>query len=407
MIPKSLSATSLHVASMCMDRWNAEYMQRARGMGNSAADTGSAVHGGFEKYVEAVYINKTHKPNFELLNTFYQMSYVQVFGTTDMDTAEFKDGYELIKKWYARTDLSGRQVVSVERRKQTPIPYNHPDGAVHSCDICAPHKSKYAPGTCFIPFTYIIDRLDLLDEGMYEVVDYKSQRIPFSPEEFEGKIQVRAYALMVQIEHPDAQRVKVTLDFLRHEPVSVWFTREDNIQFWKWLTTETQRIVDTKPIEIKPTLNPECMYCVKKVTCKLIQSNIAVGGIHSLDPDEKVDLKFQLENQKKAIGYILQELDDSLLRLAAESETLDWDTTDGKYTASVTVGRRRAFDSNAAAQIMGPELFAQMGSMTLGNLEKIIKDTSVPKEVRDQLSQLIYKTNGNPGLKIKPKQKGF
>ena len=53
---------------------------------------------------------------------------------------------------------------------------------------------------------------------------------------------------------------------------------------------------------------------------------------------------------------------------------------------------------------MGPELFAQMGSMTLGNLEKIIKDKSLPREMRDQLQGLISWTNGNLQLKVKPKK---
>jgi uncharacterized protein (UPF0147 family) len=54
---------------------------------------------------------------------------------------------------------------------------------------------------------------------------------------------------------------------------------------------------------------------------------------------------------------------------------------------------------------MGPELFAQMGNMTLGNLEKIIKDESIPKEVRDQLQSIITWDTGNLQLKVKPKSK--
>lgn len=407
-IPKTLSASSLQVAALCMDRWNAEYMTYARGHSNSAADVGTTCHGGLEMYVEAVYINKTHEPSFDLLVTYYQMAYVQTFGTADMDTDEYNDGYDLIKKWYTRTDLSDREVISVETKKRLPIPFNHPDGPTHKCEKCvdliaAKPAGAYAPGTCFVLFTYIIDRLDKTGDTTFEVVDYKSVRVPIQPEDLENKLQARAYALAIQIEYPDATEIRVTFDLLRHERVSMLFKREDNIKFWNFLTSETQRIVDIDPKDIKPTLNPECGYCVKKATCPMIQKNIAVGGIHSLSSDEWPDMKFRLDAQIKAAKLLSDELADMMYEYAATNDELNWTTADDSYQVDISAGRSRSFDAYQAAQIMGPELFAQMGKMTLGNLEKLIKDTSLDEDMRKQLKDLIYYENGNLRLNIKKK----
>jgi len=395
MIPKTLSASSLQVAALCMDRWKAEYVDRIPSESNSAADVGTAVHGGLEEFVKAVFILKTHAhlsraQQKDYLITLYQMSYVQTFGTTDFETDTYKDGLDLTERWFKRTDLGTKEMVGVESaelKETIKVPYNHPDGTVHE-----------------VPFNYIMDRVDQIEDTIWEVVDYKSIRVPITPDDLEGKVQARAYALAIQIKHPEATKVKVTFDLLRHEPVSIWFSRDDNIAFWRFLCSETQRIIDLKVEDVRPKLNPECGFCVKKFSCKLMQENIAGGGVNSLDVNESIDMISKLQAQMKANKRIIEDLEDRVMRHAAENEILEWVTDNGEHQVEIGVGRRRAFPANQAAEVMGPELFAQMGSMTLGNLEKIIKDESLDAEMRMKLQELITWTNGNLQLKIKPKK---
>lgn len=94
------------------------------------------------------------------------------------------------------------------------------------------------------------------------------------------------------------------------------------------------------------------------------------------------------------------------MRHAAENDLLEWETEDGSTVVEIgmTSGRRQ-FDARQAAEIMGPELFATMGSMTLGNLEKIIKDESLEPDMRNRLKGLISKGNGNLKAYVKPKKK--
>lgn len=405
----------MQVAQLCMDRWNAEYMNRAGGFSNSAADVGTAFHGGAELFVKAVFVDKTHaglsRPEQkELLITFYTMSYVQTFGTADTETEEYKDGFDLTMKWFARTDLgvkisSGGMlcVESTELKETIPVPFNHPDGTAHGvCDKCV---GKNTPGVCYVDFNYIMDRVDQIGETEWEVVDYKTVRVPIQPGDLEFKFQARAYALAIQIKHPECTLVTVTFDLIRHEPVSLDFTRDDNIAFWRFLCDEVQRIVDTKVESIRPNLNPECGYCVKKFSCPIMTRNIENGGIHSVEIDGAVVLAVKLKEQMKANKLIVEALEDKIMRHAAATDDLQWITGDEAYEVEIGVGRRRAFPAHKAAEIMGGELFAQMGSMTLGNLEKLIKDESLDAGMRQQLKDLISWTNGNLQVSIKPKKK--
>jgi hypothetical protein len=394
-IPRTISASSLQVAELCMDRWVAEYLDRTPDMSNVAADTGTAVHGALEKFVEAVYVDRSHEDlsrpqQKELLITLYQMSYVETFQTVDMETPHFKDGYDLTMKWFARTDLSEKDMMyveSVERKETIMVPFNHPDGSRGE-----------------VPFNYLMDRVDRIGETHWEVVDYKTVRVPIQPDDLETKIQARAYALALQIKHPEATRITVTFDLLRHEKVSMHFNRDDNIAFWHFLCNTLQRIIDTDRADVKPTLNPECGFCVKKYSCNLVQSNIAGGGIHSLDIDQSVNLLAQLKDQVKASERIINDLQDRIMMHAAQSEMLEWETENGAHLVEITASRRRTVSAIRAAEIMGPELFAQVGNVTIGNLEKIIKDESIDPDVRKQLSSLFEWQSGSPTVKIKPKK---
>ena len=378
-----------------MVRWKAEYIDRAANMSNDAADVGTACHAALETFVKQMFIDKVlgdiaRTQQKEILVGLYQVGFVQTFGHTDFDSDVYKDGLELVEKWFKRTDLAKKSMLhveSVELKETIEVPYYLPDGTRQ-----------------YLKFNYIMDRVDQIEETVWEVVDYKSIRVPLQPQDLENKIQARAYALAIQIKHPEATRVIVTFDQLRWEPISFTFTRDDNIAFWKFLCNETQRIVNTSETEIRPKLNPECGFCVKKFTCKLMQSNVAAGGIHSLSIEQAVDTVAQLQAQMKANKRMIEDLEEQIMRHAAEAQTLEWVTDDGAYEVEIASGRKRVFPADRAAKIMGPELFAQMGNMTLGNLEKIIKDESLDAGMRQELKDLISFTQGNLGVKIKPKK---
>lgn len=404
MIPKTLSASSLQVAALCMDRWKAEYLDRGNAPDNPAALIGTACHYALEKFVEHYFILKKNPEHHggnraeqaENLLNFYKQGYMLTFGSADFSTEEYEDGLRLVKRWLDRNDLDIKRMIGVEsteKKESVDIPYGPPN----------PQTGERAT----IPFNYIMDRVDQIDETVWEVVDYKSVRVPIQPQDLEHKIQARAYSLAIQIKHPEATKIIVTFDLLRHEPVSIVFNRDDNIKFWHFLVRETQRIVDLQEEDIRPNLNSDCGFCIKKFSCELLQSNIEPGGINSLSIDQSVNLIQKLKDQSKANTRIIAELEERVLRWAASNDSLEWVTSNDAYDVEVGVSRRRTFPANRAADIMGPELFATMGSMTLGNLEKIIRDESLDPRMRQELEDLISWTNGNVNLKIKPKAKGL
>lgn len=382
MKPRSLSASALQVAEMCLARYHAENILRTERPANSAATLGTTVHSALEIYVTKVYIEKTREPDLEFLLDLFSMFFARNFGTFDQDSDDYRDGIDMLKRWFGRTDLSDRTVISVEKKT--------------SFDV----KTTIGP----IPFNYIWDRFDQLGEKEFEVVDYKTIRLPVSPEDLKKKIQARCYGLAAQIQRPDAERIWVRFDLLRHESVATVFTRQDNIATWNYLKRSAERIIEASDKDLLETLNAECCWCVRKTSCKALQSNLTGGGVLRFGSAlEVVDLRAKLEYQRKAVEYAIKEIDEVVLKEAAETDTLEFESETSKL--EIGWSTRRQVDPERVLPICGRDLFHKYGGdlMTYTQFNKLLKDSAVGPEMKRKLQSLVYSKSGTPVVKVVPK----
>ena len=374
-----MSASALQTASLCMRRYEAEYIQYGRGMQHVAASIGTAVHGALEDYVRLVYIDKKADPELSLLLEKYHSSYEFTFKSSDRKREEYVDGAQLLETWWNRTDFTGRQVLTVETKNRYPIPLS--DGTE-------------------LPFSYIFDRHDLLDDGDHEIVDYKTNRFPIAPQELKNKIQARMYGLITQIHYPDVRRVWVKFDMLRHpQPTTVMFSKQDNLDTWNWLVEEIARILGT-PAHPKPTLNPECGYCVLKTRCPVLLDNVKVGGIFSLSDEELVDRRVELAAQAKAAAAALEEVDSVLGPKLRPGNGADLVIEGSKYRAFVTAQQRRAVDAEMVARA-APEVYpdyVKPSKITMGDFDKMLKDERVTPDQKKILRSLVRKVSSVPAI---------
>ena len=379
MIPSSLSATSILVSEACMMRWKAENFLRTPRMTNEPAGVGSSVHFALEKHVQAVYLDGiTGWDDVKYLNNMYVLGYMETFGTTDTDTDHFADGAAIVASWYDRnkTGLENK-VLSVESKENFPI--------------------KTSAGE--IPFNFIWDRCDQKEEGVYEVVDYKTIRARINPADLKLKIQPRAYGLAAQIKWPDAKRIWVSFDMLRHgETVGVSFTREDNINTWKYLKRAAERIIATDEDDTPATVNEECKWCILKATCPELGRMRAVGTVASMDVQEIVERKWELDQQMLAMKYAQDELDAALCKEAEARDEYEFGV--GEYTVKLTSRPTRKPNSHAIIRIVGEELAMQYGNMTVTNVEKMIKQEKLPPDMVAKIRAEMPTSWSEPRAKV-------
>lgn len=380
--PKSFSASALLVAEQCLARYAAENLEYGRGIQNNAAMTGTSVHWALEEFVEKTVRSQQAEYSLKTLLAFFDLGFMQTFGTSDLSGPEYEDGKQILTGWFPRQDFTGVTVLSCEVKQSFPIPTSKGD----------------------IPFNYIIDRFDQLGDNEYQVVDYKSNRMNINHDDLRDKLQARCYSLATRIKYPDAERIWVVFDMLRYDSVGVSFTRDDDIKTWHFLKRLTSRIVDWPENERVPeTLNEGCGWCVRKSTCETLLKNVNVGGVFSLTMGEKIKTRAELDFQRRGVMNAIDELDKILLAEAKKEDLLDFDTPD--YTMAVGMASRRSIDPERARKVLGEELFNQYGSQTLTvtAVDDIIKDASVPDKTKKALKALVFMKPGKESIKIKPK----
>jgi RecB family exonuclease len=393
-IPKSISASALNTAELCLARYKAENIERApRGRGGGPATLGTTVHGALEDYVKMVYLDKTQEPSFDLLRMLFMKSYKEHFGSIDSESDWYKDGLQMLEDWFERTVFEGFEVISCELKE--------------TFDVTVP-DSAGTPVT--VPFNFIWDRVDKLDNGAIRVVDYKSQRWALSPDQLKVKPQARLYGLAAQIKYPAAEEIWVEFDFLRHGDfavVGVRYTKENNKETWLWLKALLKKIVDiddNTPYDQLETINEDCRWCVRKGSCAALAQSVAVGGTTSLPLPSLIDRRRTAADQIKALKQFIEEADHLIQASARDSDVMELRTD---HTA-VSFGQRnlRAVDADRAEKVLGPQLWEQYGKkdISLGVIDDLLKkkNTTLTEDQKRDLRSIIAHSRGEPYVITKP-----
>lgn len=385
MIPKSLSATALNVWQSCPRRFAAETLHRTPGMGGRAADLGSVCHSALEGYVQAVYIDKTTAPGLAHLLKFYETYYMAIMGAPS--GAEYEDGVQMLSNWYPRSaELDdGRKIINLETKENFTV------------------KTSAGP----ITFNYIFDRLDRRADGSIEVVDYKSIRARLSPDGLKDKLQARIYAVAAQIRHPDAERVWVTFDLLRYDPIGIVFTREENLATWRYIRRMAQDIVNTDVAHAEERINPECRFCIRKHECETLKSAVDHGALLGItDPLEAARIRAEMENRLKGLEAGINELDKLILLAATADDTDTYEDDD--FTVTISSRRSRTIpDQDVAAatvvDLLGPDAMNVYGTLSVTAIDRMLKDPKLDEETQATLRGLIKYKSGDTKVYVKPK----
>ena len=372
MRPKTLSASAASVFELCEARYKAEYIDRVPDMDGIAASLGTACHEALEHYVAGGWWGE---PNLAQLLKFYDTAYFKVFS----DREKYQEGVDLLTRWFESRDLrDGRSVLSTEKKETFLL------------------VSKTGEE---INFTYIWDRCDELPDGSIEVVDYKTVALPVQPEDLAKRIQPRAYALSAAIKYKNRDAYWVTYDLLRYDTVSKKFTRDDNIETYRYLQDLFDRILASDGS--KETLNPECRFCVRKSSCDTLLRHSAGGGILGVSSlEEAADKRAQMEYSRAALDTAVKELDALILKMAEDQGVEEVRTNDTVLT--ITVGSRREIDHQMAQKVLPEDILARYAKLPMSAVDDLLKKKVLDPDVAAHLRALIRKKYTAPSIKTKP-----
>lgn len=382
MEPASLSASAALKFELCEAGYRASNIDRVPSIAGKAGLQGNAVHEALQFWIESgqylKFIGADYAVRQQAIKVVWEMTYWNYFP----DASHYESGFDMLLTYIGREDWDGRTVMETEVKKSFDLP------------------TSKGPLT----FNYILDRKDRLASGEIEVVDYKTVARPIQADDMKKRIQPRAYAVAMFIEHKalgeDLEGVWVTYDLLRYNRVSVYFTRDECIETYKYLIALAERIY--KSDGTRETLNPECRFCERKQVCGTLKRHEEYGGPLSITSlEEASERLLLLQNAKGGLDAAIDEVKAMALEFAEADEVIEWttDTVEGKVTAK---GRREA-DSERISKVVGPEIMARYGKLTLGLVEKILKEEDLTDDQKSQVKQFITKKFGEAYVEVKPR----
>jgi RecB family exonuclease len=204
--------------------------------------------------------------------------------------------------------------------------------------------------------TGVIDRVDDMGNGVYEIIDYKTSYLPMSQDELDHSLQMHAYHYAARELYPDAERFVMSLDMIRHDQrVTTTGALEDveNIStYLQAMGDKMERAVAEGDFE--PSLHKYCCYCHVRHDCPVYQDAISnpldVLFHEGVDPESVVEQMNHLKAVEKVLKQRKSEL-ETLLVQAVEDSRGDKVTTSG-HSVDVSASRRGEYPPELAIPIL-------------------------------------------------------
>ncbi|OHA11516.1 MAG: hypothetical protein A3H71_01265 [Candidatus Sungbacteria bacterium RIFCSPLOWO2_02_FULL_48_13b] len=241
-------------------------------------------------------------PTLDQVLTHYRENFPRE-GWNESELAIYeKQGEAMLKSFYQRNAPWNFNVIDLESRFEVTI-------------------EDPARGTVHI-LTGIMDRIDKLPDGRYEIIDYKTQKRLPSQEKVERDLQLSIYAmgLAKRWPHIKPDQIKLSLQFLKHgETLSTTRTSED---FHKTEsdTLETIHKIDDRVSaneSFEPVVSPLCDFCAYKPICpawKHLYKNVSLETINGDKISSLAKEYFSLKDNKRETERRLGEIAGLIMR---------------------------------------------------------------------------------------------
>jgi hypothetical protein len=374
-IPKSFSATAMQTFIDCPAEYKAHVIDRAIQKSSSAASLGTACHLACEVWVKDGWYLKYPNGDWGTMKALWDEAYWSMFN----DASRYDEGSKLVKAWMNRQDWSNRRVLSTEVKKSFPL--------------------KTSAGV--IPFNYVMDRMDqrISDESI-EVIDYKSIFQPVQPAELKNKLQARAYALAAQMEYPQCERIMVTFDLLRYDPIGIVFTKDENRATYRYILAVAEQIIASDGLT--ENICDSCRWCIRKTICATLNNHTMHGGTAALaDPLVAAEHSLRIKNQIAGLYAAKDELEKVVVDYMQAQELLEFET--GNLDVKVTVRGTRHIDPTVLGPIIGAELMAKYADIKVTEVDKMMSAENLTDEQKSRIRQSMTRVYGEPKVQVKSK----
>ena len=370
------SYSSIQTFKQCPQKFKFQVIDKIRAPKNVAAVFGSSVHASLKFMF-------SHDPVFPTMDEILA-NFTEAWGASALKIAPALDnklisiyeesGKSLLKNFYKKNPPWNYSVVDTESKFEVPI--EDPAGETHI-------------------LAGIIDRIDKISEGGYEIIDYKTNRKLPSQSSVDEDLQMSIYHMALNRRWPslDPAKIKLSLYFLKHDEKISSSREASSISSTKDAVLATIKQMEKNIVENAfPTITSIlCDYCAYKPICPAWKHLYKKADV--APPPGEADLQqalreyFAIKKSETANDKRVKDL-QIIIKAFMEANKVDRVFDEHGYYVSKKLQQRFKYDFEKIKEILEGAGLQNKWNAILEADEKKLKEimTSLPAPIQKQIT---------------------
>ena len=362
-----LSYSALETYKQCPLKFKFREIDRVKTPKTKEAVFGSLIHDALHMIHDTSHLVPPTEE--EMLQYFSQKWSPDIYDDPQEETIAFSQGIKILKNYYSQNYPANFNIVDLETRFEVPL----------------------ASGNEIHTITGAIDRIDKLDNSLFEIIDYKTTKKMPGQKIVDNNLQLAVYHLGVVNRWPSIleqnRPVKLSLYYLRHgEKLSTIRTPEYiNETREKILLTIDQIKNNLLSQEFEPNPGPLCNWCPYQPLCPLFKHKFKEKTLTDEEVNSAVKEYFELKSKSDGASKRMSEIKILINRYYDEHGLERVFAEAGAITRSTK--KTFIYDGKALKEILEPlGKWREVLTVDPTKLKKVIE--SLPPDIRRKLEQI-------------------
>lgn len=393
------SYSAIQTYLQCPKRYEFQEIQKIRVPKSREAIFGTLIHSTlhymfqqdplFPTLEEVVAYFREHWPTLETFNKDVAHDALKQPWSDEDEKAYFEQGVKMLKRFYEKNAPWNFHIIDLESRFEISLT-DEKTGETH-----------VAAG--------IIDRIDKLDDGSYEIIDYKTGKRMPSQDSLDQDLQLSLYSLGLQKRWPHlkSEDIKLSLYFLRHEEKLSTAASQDTAEKIKTHILKTIADIQERTKagkEFEPIPSALCNWCGYRPMCpawRHLYKKEADPLLAADEADVVIEKYFELKKTEKQLEQEVKILQNQIKAYMDQEKLTRVFGADG--TISKKLIQRYAYDLEKIKALLSPlNKWETVLKADETKLKQILKE--LPENIRNAVLETRHVAREYTALSVSTKR---
>lgn len=367
------SYSALQTFQNCPQKYKFQVIDRIKVPKSKEAVFGTLIH----KTLKFLHLPQLLCPTLEDVLNFYNQNWnSEVFENKNEEVAAMKQGIDILTRYYNNNDIRSANIVNLETRFEVPVGQHLLAG--------------------------IIDRIDRLEDGSFEIIDYKTtSRLP-AQQIVDNDFQLSLYSLGLTGKWPKLEipQVKLSLYFLKH---GVKLTSQRTPKQLEETKHHVLALIsEIEKSDFKPIPSALCNWCGYQKYCPMFRHKFRQEQISDEEIEEILKEFFEIKARSQEGAKRLTELREKIFAYC-DKEGVERIFSDQGFITRLAQERYK-YNPDKLRRILEPlGKWNDVLAIDSSKLKKVA--LSLPTEVRREISKARVLDKEYKMLKITPAKK--